>query len=266
MSKATYLRAQDVTFTSPSPTVEAYWSRVDVIHRTPLIDVTGSSNSGGDTDKAFLAGIPVMEYIASGWVWDSTDKYASSNAITLTPGSTPINIHPWEWTYSKTWELNNVTGGSGTQSDTISAWKNGVGTIKFQVRGWITAPRGPSDISSQSVVGFSATFDLGGVIAGTAMIESYDLSAPRGRGGPMYGTISGNLNAGYTYATSGSNPADYSNIFAPDKDPPSGTTSLVTTSGNTLSNTCLVYDVQLKGTRRQGGGVGIVARHRADMA
>lgn len=261
MAKVTYLKAQDAVFVSPSPTVEAYWSRVDVIHRTPIIDVTGEASSGGgDTSKAFVAGIPIMEYIASGWVWDSTGKYASSNAITLTPGSSAINIHPWDWVYSKKWELHNVTG----SSDSVSAWVGGLGTIKFQVRGWIKN-NGP-DITSQSVAGFSATFDLGGTIAGTAMIESYDVSAPRGAGGPIYGTISGSLNAGYTYSPAGSNPADYSNIFDADVDPPRGTTSLTTTSGDTLSNTCVVYDVQLKGTRRQGGGVGIVARHRVDMA
>jgi len=251
MAKPTFLKTKDVTMTSPI--TEVLWHEQRVQYVQPAIDITAS----GDDQPSVTHGVRVQEIVALGSTYDAGGTaLAKSNEITMTP--TGINIHPYDWVINKRWKLTDVTG-SGTAANT-KAWHWGVPWVSFSVRAWVKT-NGP-DLHVGTTGSWDMSNDIWGTFSGTALVESIPINYSKATEGWVGVQFNGRYSGSYTY-TKGA--ADLDAVFlVASTDPPRGTTTLAITSGDTITGTGICYDVTVRGTRRSGGPLPLIVKHRMD--
>lgn len=268
MAKVTFLKSQGVQITNTLPAgTDIVWHRVDQTLAIPVDNVTG----GTDTALVLSPGIPTqtLKFYGSGFDSASTG-FSKSNSIILSVGTdvnTRLDMHPWDWKFKKSWELADTTGGG----DSPKSWMWNIPVVSFQIQGWIksSGPNIPATSagqynSMQIDTGFTTSMDKWGVLSGTAQIEAYQIAAPRNRGGPVWGAISGRITGGETYT-----PGTFStsNVFGSAiQDPPRGTILVEwsTTAGQDLSETVIMKSAEIHGTRRSGGAMPLVCEFNVD--
>ncbi len=245
MAKQTFVKGHLATVTSPI--TEVKWDRVDVVYQTRQDPVTAIAA----TTHSFIDGLPIQEMVMRGSVYDvGGAAYSESNAITMTISST--NVHPYDWIVRRKWDLVNVTG----TGDTVSGFLEGIETTSVVANAWVVA-NGPDIVGQDLTVG--TTMSGFGSISGTFKVNAYPLSLST-RQGAIPCRLDMVSHGGTTFSTGA---ADLSGTFN-STTPQRGTTAIAITSGDTITGTAIVYDVAIQGTRRRGGRVGIVARHRFD--
>jgi hypothetical protein len=264
MAKATFVLSQHLKFTSPI--TEVKWHTIKVEQAVPLFNITAS----GDTKRKLLDGIPRQDITATGSISnvDSDGAFAESATITATPG---FGIQPWDWVIGKSWELVDVTG----SGDTVRSWVPKIPRVYFAVRAWVKST-GP-DITAVEVADFAFNMRTLGTFSGTAMISAHVLDVPRSEGGWTATTIQGEWTDGVTY---GKGDCDWDATFLDASvQPERGTATLEEDTGlspapdageqgaisfDQITGTYWCYDVQVRGSRRDGGPMPVVVKHRLD--
>ena len=264
MAKSTFVLSQHLKFTSPI--TEVKWHSIQVEQTTPLFNITSS----GMNYRQVLDGIPKQEIVATGSVAnvDSDGAFASSNTITATPG---INIQAWDWVISKSWGLVDVT----SSGDSVKSWLPQIPRVSFVVRAWVKT-NGP-DIATISQALFAFNMGTLGTFSGTAMMAAHALNVPRSEGGWIATTIQGEWTDGVTYSVGG---CDWEDTFLNSSvEPVRGTATLEEDTGlsptpdtgsegpvsfDSITGTYWCYAVQVKGSRKHGGPIRVVVRHRQD--
>lgn len=232
------------------------WTRASAVVQENVQNVTGT----GDTSVALIHGLPVYEVLLSG-VLASGSTYGLGQSSDLTPG---IGIIAHEWSVSKLWQLEDVTGSasSGT-ADSKKTWGYRIPIVRLTVIDG-TAENAFStgiDTESQSV---TADMNQFGTLTGTLKIDRKSVTANPSTGGRFPVSFSGMFTSYVTHV------GDFPTVF-PDAEPTAATpdapqegtvTVKLTSLVNIVSNNAFLYSFAATCSNRTGGKILVSARYR----
>ena len=275
MAKATYLLGQDsTTDVIVSAFTEVVWSSVTV-------EVTGGRQHGGiddvtgsnDTTVKFKTKTPEWKIQTAGWLFDTgANVYAKSNAITLAFQN--LNLRAMEWSLTRMWSLEDVTGSGDTT--THRTYVSGMPVTVLSAK-CVALASGPDlHLDTTDAGSVTATMDLFGTLtsagnaAGHPVVRTRKLQTQY-RGGKVGVEVEIIFSGALTYAVASTNPADMSAFFgavttAPRNDLSikfSGGDAFTSPTGDALGK-AIVERVTVMGTRRSGGGMRVIMAHRFD--
>ena len=275
-----------------SPITAVRWQQARINTNRQIFDVSGTRDASSSVETSrsatpmLISGLPTVDVTLTGVAKHSTaatETYGRgyNTDIKQYDGSTALaspHIKPYEWTLRRVWNLEDVTGAGDPTADaaagarsrsfmwstpitylTMSAWLK---TASSSPKHWFASP-----------MGFNASLDNVGTLKvdatglGGAIIRSTPTSFDT-RNGFVNMQIDAVLSGTIVYAEGNS---DYDDIFLDVantvKEPPRGTTTIdfaTDDSGETLGGTAIVYDVTLRGSRKQDALIRVEARHRYD--
>lgn len=288
-AKVTFLKPWKDEFLSPVlATAEqvAIWHRVDYDVDTPIDDTTGTRGATPDVSRKFTDALPTKEATAFGTIFDQTAGTIGRNDAITTDlrqddNATLINIHPYDWVINRRWPLVDATGGVlDVDNGSEKEWHWELPITIIRLNTWVTSG-GPDWDAAGGLTGdwanpsISIKMDLLGTIAcsnsgtGTAGTNNLRVQSVRSteqfKGGLQGVEFTFLLNGILVYTAGDS---DWSIVFddsSAPKEPPRGTTTLTSVDGDGFTGTAIAHDVTIQGTRRRGGAMRCVVRHRFDV-
>ena len=269
-----------------SPITGVRWQQARINTNRQIFDVSGTKDSSRSVTPMLISGLPTIDVTLAGVAKHSTtatETYGRgyNTDIKQYDGSTALaspHIKPYEWTLRRVWNLEDVTGAGDPTADaaagarsrsfmwstpitylTMSAWLK---TASSSPKHWLASP-----------MGFNASLDN----VGTLKVNTTGLGGAIIRSTPTsFDTRNGFVNMQIDAVLSGlidytGGNSDYADIFEDTantvKVPPRGATTIdfeTDDSGETLGGTAIVYDVTLRGSRKQDALIRVEARHRYD--
>ncbi|MEM1098841.1 MAG: hypothetical protein AAGH92_08625 [Planctomycetota bacterium] len=223
------------------------------------VQTTGATSGGTpDAFHRFCKGLPVQDVRARGTI-EVSGTCAKSQIGYANPAT--MAIKPQRFSLRKVWPLLDVTGSNGTTPDTEKHWDWRIPRLLGNVASLVKSTGPLVDSDSQTL---SLLIDLMGTFTGTAITRNVNTSVPLTHGGPMPVSFDFEYSGGYAMTPVSTNFT--STMEDTVTDPVKLTTTLDLDDGETITNSALLYDLQISNDNENGGSVYIDIGLRFDAA